>query len=446
MVVSYEARLRRDLLAWQQGGLISADQRERIERERFGRRGLAGLQSVLILCIVILLVAATSAFVAANWAGLSAASRMVVLLLGNAAAVALTFGLARRAASASPPGPALALDAAATLSLGMAVLSIALVAQTFHVPSDPRGFARTIAMLGLATALIAGARTPALIGAAALAVAAVELPWLGSPGTVPDNGPAFWTITAIFFALALPGLLRGRVATLFLLLGAVTLRLGGDALTSPLFGYRAELVFVVALAALATGQAMALVPARQWLGGFRDAGAALVRAASGLCLVAILAASIRTLGWGWRGPSGLALPALLASAAAVAALVVPWRTTRRITPSLSDVIVLGAAVLSLLLLVLGSYAGIPARGGSPFWTVWTGIVPALGLVVAGHHDDRRSLYGWSLAGVVGLIVGLLVVSGDLIGFAANLLASAVLVAVTVAICRWADRRTGRSPA
>lgn len=447
MVLSYEAKLRRDLHAWQQGGLISPEQRRRIEQERFRQRSLAGLQSVLILCVVILLVAATSALVAANWAGLSAGSRIAILLLGNAAAVALTFALARRNASASQPGGSLAVDATAALSLATAVLSIALVAQTFHVPSDPQGFARTVAALGLVTTLVAGSRISALVGALALAAAAVQIPWFVPSSLKPDNGPVFWTIAAAYFATAMIGWLPARVATLLVLLGAVTIRLGDNVRSGELFLYRAELVFSVALAALAMGQALACLPARGWIGSLREGGAALVRAASGLCLLAILAASVRTFGWGWRSPSFLTWPSLLAAAAATASMIVPWRIgQRRVTPLLPDVIVLGAAVVSLLLLLVGSYAGVPARGGSPFWTVWTGVVPTLALIVAGHHGDRRNLYGCSLAAVVGLVIALLVVSGDLIGFSANLLASAVLVAATGAICRWADGRAARSPA
>lgn len=445
MLLSYEARLRRDLLSWQESGLIDGPQRERIEREAFGRRGLAGLQAVLVLCIVILLASATSAFVAANWAGMSAVSRMAVLGLGNAAAVALTFWLVRRHATAPSAGLVLAAEAAASLSLALATLSIALVAQTFHLPSDPRGFARTVAVLGLATSLVARSRVCALVGAAALLVAAVELPGLGPPSLARDDGPGFWVIGTAFFVASLGGWLPARTASLLLLLCALTLRLGGASASGLGLSYRAELVFTVALAAFGSGQVLARLTGEGLRARVRDGGTALGHAAAGLCLAAILAASVRTLGWSPHGTGLLAWPALLAGAAATASLVVPWRAGRAAAPPLADLVVLGATLLSLLLLLVGSGTGAASRGGSPVWTVWAGIVPALALVVAAHLDGRRTLYGWSLAVVAGLVIGLLVVSRDLIGFSANLLGSAILVSITVAICRWADRRLAGRP-
>jgi uncharacterized membrane protein len=440
MFTSYETRLRRDLLAWQERGLIDGGQRERIERDAFGRRGLAGLQAVLVLCLAILLIAATTAFVSANWAGMSPASRMVLLLGGNAAAVGLTFELTRRHLASPSPGLALAIDAAAALSLGLAILSIALVAQTFHLPSDPSGFARTIAALGLATALVARSRISAFIGAGALAFSAVDLPLFGATVPPMDGAGIFWLIAGGYLVTALGGWLPARVMSLFLVLVAMTFRLGAASALGWTFNVRAELIFFVALAAFASGHALIRTPSLPGGDRLRDGGGALVHAAAGLCLAAILAASIRTLGWTPRGANIWTLPALAAAAATGAILVLPWRAGRSPAPALADLVILGAMVFSLVLLVAGSGWGGTDRQASAFWTVWTGIVPALALVVAGHLDARRALYGWSLVLVGGLIVGLLFTSRDLIGFAGNLLGSAILVAATVWVCRWADRR------
>ncbi|WP_375456993.1 DUF2157 domain-containing protein [uncultured Methylobacterium sp.] len=440
MLPSYRARLRRDLLDWQERGLIDAAQRERIAAEALAPPGPGYLQGILVLCIVVLVAPAIIAFVAANWSGLAPATRMVVLFSADAAAVLGAWFAGRRHARApSAPQRAVA-DGAATLSLVLAAATLALVGQTFHVPPDLRGYAATVAALGLATALVARSGGAAFAACAALVVADVG-PWDG--GAAPGAGsPTFWFVASGLLAGFLTGWLPARAPSLTVLLVVLANHLGAASGGIPTIG--PDRLMLVAALALGAGHALA----GQALAGFgadprtarlREGGAALAQAATGVCLLGILAVAARTLGWGGRPSPAWILPTLLAFAAAGALLVLPRRRGRGPLP-LPELIVLGSTALSFLVLLTGAWGWAPARGGSPFWTVWGGIVPALGLVVAGHLDERRALFGWGLALVAGLIVGMLAVSRDLLGFSVNLLGSAALVALTLALCRWADRR------
>ena len=448
MPLSYRARLRRDLRRWQDRGLIQPEQAERIAADAFASRGLGHLQAALVLCIVVLAAPAVIAFVAANWAAMPPAARMVVLLLGNAATLLATFLAARAHARGSGASARRLADGTATLSLAFAAATLALVGQTFHVPSDLRAFAGTMAVLGLATAIVARSSGAALVACVALAVADTGLPGLGGVGfeTVRAAWASFWLVGPCLFVASLSGWLPAREPTLLLLLLVLTNHLGGPAVLP--FVPSPELTFTVGALALALGHAIAGtrrdgVPAEArdgWPTRFGEGGEVLMQAAAGLCLLGILVVALRTLGLGGPKP-GLTIVLGFWALALAAFLLSRPRLARGDPLPLADLLVLGAAALGLLTWLVSGVVG----GASPFWTVWGGIVPALALVVAGHIGERRGLFGWGLALCAGLTLGMLAVSRNLIGFSGNLLVCALLVAVTLAACRWADRRlTGRS--
>lgn len=442
MLLSYRARLRRDLARWQEGGIVDGAQAERIAAMSLRAPGLGHLQTALVLCLVLLAAPSVIAFVAANWAGMTPLSRMLVLVLADAAAVLGAYLAARRNAQAPSASARLLTDGAATLSLAIAAGTIALVAQTFHVPSDPRGFAGTIAILGLATALVARSGGAAFVACAALVLADSDLLGAGalglSSGRPGSLWQGFWIVGPALFVGSLSGWLPARTATLFLLLAALANHIGA----APVSGYTLlvgpDRIVLVAALGLGLGQFLGGLPgASQRL---REGGEALASASTGLVVVAVLAVAARTLGLRGAGPglfTGLAFAAL--ALAAVPAIRPRW--TGRGPLALADLLVLGAAVLALASWLMLSVADPAARqGSSAFWTVWGGILPALGLVVAGHLDERRNLFTWGLVLTAGLTVGMLAASRDLIGFSGNLFGCAVLIALTLALCRWADHR------
>ncbi|MGU3538024.1 DUF2157 domain-containing protein [Methylobacterium sp. A54F] len=444
MPLSYRARLRRDLQRWQERGLILPEQAERIAADALTPRGLGHLQALLALCILLLAAPAIIAFVAANWAAMSPAWRMAVLFLGNAAAVLATYVAARRQAPGSS-GPSRGLaDGLATLSLVFAAGTLALVGQTFHLPADPRGFAGTVSALGLATALVTRSGGATLIACAALAAADTGILGIGPTGVeaLRTGWSGFWLVGPCLFLASLAGWLPAREATLLLLLLVLTNHLGVASSGLP-FLVPPDRVLMVAALALALGHGLAAAsagtPATAGAGGWaarlREGGEALSRAAAGLCLVGILIVALHTLGFGGAKPGVMTLPAFAALALA-ALLLVRHRLDGRGPLPLADLLVLGASGLGLLTWLLAG----TVRGPSPILTVWGGIVPALTLVVAGHLEERRGLFGWSLTLCAGLTLGMLAFSHSLITFSGNLLVCALLVAMTLAACRWADRR------
>lgn len=154
MPLSYSARLRRDLRDWQERGLIQPEQAERIAAHALAPRGLRHFQTALALCILLLVAPSIIAFVTANWSTMSPSARLIVLFLANAAAVSATYLASRRVARDQAGSIRRLVDGLATLSLAIAAATLALVGQTFHVAADPHGFAETIAVLGLSTALV----------------------------------------------------------------------------------------------------------------------------------------------------------------------------------------------------------------------------------------------------------------------------------------------------
>jgi uncharacterized membrane protein len=171
MPLSYSARLRRDLRDWQERGLIQPEQAERIVAHALAPRGLRHLQTALALCILLLVAPSVIAFVAANWSAMPPLTRLIVLVLANTAAVTGAYLAARRLAHDQIGSSRRLVDGLATLSLAIATGTLALVGQTFHVAADPRGFAGTVAVLGLATALVARSGGAATIACIALIAA-----------------------------------------------------------------------------------------------------------------------------------------------------------------------------------------------------------------------------------------------------------------------------------
>lgn len=442
MLLSYRARLRRDLARWQEGGIIDGSQAERIAAVSLRAPGLGHLQAALALCLVLLAAPSVIAFVAANWAGMAPSSRMLVLVLANAASVLGAYLAARRNALTPSASARTLADGAATVSLAIAAAAIALVAQTFHLPSDPRGFAGTLAVLGLATALVARSGGAAFVACAALVLADGDLLGAGalglSSGRAGSLWQGFWTVGPALFLGCLSGWLPARTATLFLLLVALANHIGA----APVSGYALfvgpDRIVLVAGLGLGLGRLFAGLPGAGRR--LREGGDALASAAAGLFLVAVLAVAARTLGLRGVGPglfTGLAFAAL----ALPACLAVRPRWTGRGPPALADLVILGSAGLALASwLALTAVDPSGRQGGSAFWTVWGGILPALGLVVAGHLDERRALFNGGLTLTAGLTVCMLAVSRDLIGFSGNLFGCAILIALTLAFCRWADRR------
>lgn len=443
MPLSYSARLRRDLRDWQESGLILPEQAERIAAHAFAPRGSKHLHAAIVLCILLLVAPSIIAFVAANWSVMAPASRLVVLFVTNAVAVFGTYLAARRRAQDRARSASRLVDGLATLSLVIAAATLALVGQTFHVAADPQGFAGTIAALGLVTALVARSGGAAVI--ACVALIAVDLGFGGLDfatlrgDTAASAGIWFWTVGPVLFLASLLGWLPAREATLLLLLIVFTNHLGG-APAGLTFFLPPDRILTVAAIALAVGHAVSSVaPQGEWPSRIHAGALALTRAAVGLCLLGIVMVSVRTLGFGGARPTfaaALALATIATSAFVVARFRLPARAAR---PT-SDLLVLAAAALALLIwLIAGT-----GREPSTFWTVWGGIVPALMLVVAGDLEDRRELYGWGMTLTAGLTIGMLAASRNLIAFSGNLLLSAVLLSLALLACRWAARRvTGR---
>jgi hypothetical protein len=450
MPLSYRAKLRLDLSRWQELGLIRPDQVERISAEALAPRGLRHLQAALVLCILLLVAPSIIAFVAANWSAMSPLSRMVVLLLGNAATVLVTY-LAVRRHGLNPAGSSRRLaDGMATLSLAFAAAALALVGQTFHVALDPRGFAGALALMGLATAFVARSGGAALIACLALAAADTGLSGVFSSGieSAHPGWAGFWIVGPALFLASLAGWLPAREATLLLLLVILTNHLSGSSAGLP-YLVSPDLILMVAAVTLALGHVLAEAQGvsssgagkGRWATPLRDGGEALRNAAGGLFLLGILTIALRTLGLGGTQPGLMIVPAFAALASA-ALLLTRRRLDGHGTLPLTDLVVLAAAALGLLAWLVCGATG----NASPSWTVWGGIVPALGLVVAGHIGDRRGLFVWGLTLCGGLTLGMLAASRNLIAFSGNLLVCAFLLAMTLAACRWADRRLTRRSA
>jgi hypothetical protein len=239
---------------------------------------------------------------------------------------------------------------------------------------------------------------------------------------------------ALFLA-SLSGWLPARESTLLLLLIVLTNHLGG-APAGLTFLLPPDRILIVAALALAVGHALSRIKLQEeWAQRIREGARSLARAAVGLCLLGIVMVSVRTLGFGGARPTFTVVLAF--AAIALAALVIArFRLPILATALTSDLLVLAAASLALLVWLIAGASRTP----STFWTVWGGIVPALTLVVAGEIEDRRELYGWGMALTAGLTIGMLAASSNLIAFSGNLLLCAILLSLALVACRWAARR------
>ncbi len=444
MPLSYSARLRRDLRDWQERGLLQPEQAERIAAHAFAPRSSKHLQAALGLCILLLMAPSIIAFVAANWSGLSPASRLVVLLLINAAAVLSTYVAAIRQARERPGWAGRFVDGLATLSLAIAAATLAFVGQTFHVTADPRGFACTVALLALATALVARSGGAAVV--ACLALIAADLGFGGLDlttlrgDTASGAGLWFWIVGPALFLASLSGWLPAREFTLLLILVVLTNHFGG-APAGVIFLLPPDRILTVAALALALGHRVSRFRPPGGAGlRLRDGAQALMRAAVGLCLLGIVMVSVRTLGFG-GARSTFTVPLAFGAIALAAAVITRFRWPSRATALTSDLLVLAAAATALLVwLIAGG-----GREPSTFWTVWAAS-SGLMLVVAGDLEDRRELYGWGMALTAGVTIAMLATSRNLIAFSGNLLLCALLLSLALVACRWATRLIAGRPA
>lgn len=215
MPLSYSARLRRDLRDWQERGLIQPEQAERIAAHALAPRGLRHFQTALALCILLLVAPSIIAFVTANWSTMSPSARLIVLFLANAAAVSATYLASRRVARDQAGSIRRLVDGLATLSLAIAAATLALVGQTFHVAADPHGFAETIAVLGLSTALVTRSGGAALIACFALIATDAGLGGLDLAlmrgEAASGSGSWFWMVGPALFLASLSGWLPARI-------------------------------------------------------------------------------------------------------------------------------------------------------------------------------------------------------------------------------------------
>ena len=446
MQLSYRARLKRDLQQWQERGFIRPDQAEAIASEAFAARGFDHLQAALILCFVLLTAPAIVAFVAANWEAISPLARMLLLFSGNGVVVVAAYLATLRQARNPSGGVRFLADGLATLSLVFAASSITLIAQTFHLPGDLQGFARTVAGLGLVTALVARSGGAALIACGALVVGdptRLTAEFFGSAAS-GASWAGFWIVAPGLFLASLSGWLPARRSTLLLLLFALASHFDRGADQQHLLPLSPGWVFTVTALALAFGRILARVreddAAHAWLARFREGGKALSEAAAGLCLIGVLVATFELRKTGIAG-FGVVEPLAPVAVALAGLVILRDRLAGRGDGPLADLIVLGAAGLSLS---IGFVTGTTMRGSATF-SVWGGIVPALALVVASHIDERRALFGWGLALCAGLTLFVLFESSSLIALSGNLFLSAILVALALMASRWLERRViGRS--
>src|SRR3954451_8595153 len=248
MVVSYRVRLRSEMDRWVEKGLVDADLRQRLEAETFSGSAFAHLQSILMLCGVVLAGVALIAFVAANWAGLAATSRMVILIGANGVAVLLAFLAYERHRANRDQGSWVLAEGASTLSLVAAAASVALVAQTFHLPSDLPSFATTVAVLGAVTAFVTRSGGCAMVAAIALVVA--NTPEVDIAGRAGQAATASLTLQGLTWALLLgcaSGWVAARTSTFLLILLSLSAQMGAFGSTTWLVRNDVPLTFAAAV-------------------------------------------------------------------------------------------------------------------------------------------------------------------------------------------------------
>lgn len=434
MLHSYTGRLRNDLAAWERDGLIDPDQRRRIEGTLVAEDPGARIVFVAGLTASLLLVAGVIAFVAANWSGMPPVVRLVVLTAADAATLWTAFALARRATETG--GSRALADVAATLSVGVSAASIALIAQTFHLPGDLRGFAAMVSLVAAATALIA--RSGGSAGVAIVAAAVASWPDLGLFGheAVVLGGPGLlaWGPLAAVAA----GMLAGRVpagAFLFLLLfAAVDLQAGALTLSSKAFPF--DIGLTAALAALALTCIPILSDFVRMPDGLRERLGMADGAGAGLLLLALAGAGVYAIVGG--RPTGSAASTAAVAAACLCTTAV-WVRLRAQEIPFHRMILLGAALAA---------AAMPLVGGgraSP-WSLWMVVVPTLMVAAAGHVQGRRALFGWALGMAILGLLGIVWTSGNLILAALHMLGAGALALGAAQLARRFGNEAGRARA
>jgi hypothetical protein len=431
---------------WLAEGLIDPGLRQRLESATFSASGFAHLQAILMLCAVILAGVGVVAFVAANWAGMAPFSRMAVLLAANAAAVAAAFVAYARHRANPEQGSWLIAEGASTLSLVASAASVALMAQTFHLPADMRSYAVTVAVLGAVTAFVTRSGGCAMITAVALLVAGSPVADFLGRSSGLEKGLSLW-LEALTFVLLLgcaSGWIAARTSTFLLILVSLAAQMGAYDREDFI---RHEVGLTLAAAAIGASYGLALAMPERPGQPARDRLEMLARAAAGLALIAIAILAVDTLRdspKAIRWEPGLptfegAVRLALAFAAPFVLVLVPRRLARAVP--VGHLVVLAACAVPLALIWTTGLAQT-LKGGAlgPSWTVWVGLVPLLALAVAGHLDERRALFGWSMTSVAVLTVVMLSTSKDLMTFSVHLLVSAGLAFAAFAACRWADRR------
>ena len=414
MLPSYTRRLQDDLARWEREGLIDPDQRQRIEAT-FAREDPGGrIVFVAALTAALLLVAGVIAFVAANWSGMPPAARLIVLVAANAATLCAAFAFSRRAADAN--GSRALADIAATLSVGVSAASIALIAQTFHLPEDLSGFATTVSVIATATALLA--RSGGSAGVAMVAVAVAGWPDVSvlMDGSAASDGPGAvsWTTLAALAAGMLLGIIPSSAFLFLLLFSAVEVQAGALVFSSKAFPLNIGLTASLAAAVLT------LVPMVSDLtpvpAGLRERLRSAEGAGAGLLLVALAGSGVFAI-VGGRPPGSAALATAIAFACLCAAAA---KVRLQELPVPYDrFILLGAATVTAAMPILS-----PGRA-SP-WALWIMIVPTLMVAAAGHVQGRKALFGWALSMAVIGLLGIVWTSGNLILAALHMIGAGAL--------------------
>jgi uncharacterized membrane protein len=205
---SYRKRLEADLGRWVGEGLVSPESAATIRRSLAQEGGGFKLPALIGLFGGLLIASSVSAFVAANWEEIPRIAKLVMVLLGLAAAL----GIWARLESRGSTGGA---DAAATCGALIFAAGVALVGQMYHLPTDWPGGALLVALGALIVAFLLRSN-----GALVIAIVAIGC-WAGGRW---DEGESkahllFWLpfLPALWLAATRHNRLVHHVAALALL-------------------------------------------------------------------------------------------------------------------------------------------------------------------------------------------------------------------------------------
>lgn len=434
LLQAYTTRLRHDLAAWERAGLIEADQRRRIEGTLVHEDPGGRIVFVAALAASLLLVSGMIAFVAANWSGMPPIARLVVLTAADVATLWTAFALARRAAEAN--GRRALADVAATLSVGVSAASIALIAQTFHLPGDLRGFATTVSLVAGATALLA--RSGGSAGVAIAAVAVAGWPDLGlfGHGAVASGGPGLqaWGTLAAIAGGMLAGIVPTGAFLFLLLLAAVDVQAGALTLSGKAFPF--DIGLTAALAAFVLTCIPILTDLVRMPARLRDRLTMVDGAGAGLLLVALAGAGVYAI-VGGRSAGTATLTAAVAGTCLFA--TAGWVRLRAREVPYDRIILLGAALATAAMPLLGGGRASP-------WSLWMVVVPTLMVAAAGHVQGRRALFCWALGMAVLGLLGIVWTSGNLILAALHMLGAGALALGAAQMARRFGNLAGRAQA